>query len=81
MSRILFLNSFNKYLFNTYYVSGTVHSTGATVVNILHSWSLHANRRDPLIINQPKLTSDSEKRYKEKWSKGLEIKWWGFSFT
>lgn len=28
MSRILFINSFNKYLFNTYYVSGTVHSTG-----------------------------------------------------
>ena len=28
VSRILFINSFNKYLFNTYYVSGTVDSTG-----------------------------------------------------
>lgn len=33
MSSISLINPFNKYLFSTYYVSGTVHSTGATLVN------------------------------------------------
>lgn len=52
MSSIFLINLFNKYLFSTYYVSGTVHSTGATLVNTRQSRSLHSNRGATLITNQ-----------------------------
>lgn len=52
MSRISLINPFNNHLFSTYYVSGTVHSTGATLVNALQSRNLHGNRGDTLLTNQ-----------------------------
>lgn len=55
MSRILFINSFDKYLLLT------------RCLALLHG----AYREDGLTINQSKLASDSEKCYQEKWSKGV----------
>lgn len=71
MSRISLSDPFNRRLFRTYCVSGTVGGTGAILVNTQQPQSSHS--RGSHAHDKPvKFTSGSEEGFKEKWSKGME---------